>query len=416
MKLGSFGDRVEARAALGYGARAFFPTQICGCTGVLLMLFATLGLNRELLSAIAEQQFKHPYSIQSKVIPAILQGRDLLAIAKTGSGKTAGFILPVLQLIQCQAPGERRTLKALILVPTRELAAQIEEVARALGRHLNPRVKSCAVFGGVAINPQMIQLKGVELLVATPGRLLELVGKNSVQLSSIAILVLDEADRLLEDDFQDELQQILAMLPGKRQNLLFSATVGENVGRLAKSLLVEPLLVEIKAEATEEELIAQQIYTVEPARKGPLLRFLIKSGQWQQVLVFVSSQRRGDNVTKKLLDNGISAATFHSGMSQGGRSAALAAFKSGELRVLVSTDLASRGIDIQSLPHVVNYELPRSPTDYIHRIGRTGRAESAGVAVSLICPEDLPHFRLIEKRMGQRLARIDTTEIDLFGF
>jgi ATP-dependent RNA helicase RhlE len=381
------------------------------------MSFASLGLRSELLSAIADQQqFKRPYPIQSKVIPAILQGRDLLAIAKTGSGKTASFILPLLQLIQRQASGERRTLKALILVPTRELAAQVDDVARQFGCHLNPRVKTGAVFGGVAINPQMIQLNGIELLVATPGRLLELVAKNSVQLSAVAILVLDEADRLLEQDFQDELQQILAMLPKQRQNLLFSATFGEHVGRLATSLLAEPLRVEIKAEVSEVELITQQIYMVEPSRKGPLLRFLIKSGDWKQVLVFTSSQRRADNVTKKLLDNGINAATFHSGMSQGGRTAALAAFKTGELRVLVATDLAARGIDIKFLPHVVNYELPRSPIDYVHRIGRTGRAETAGVAVSLLCPEDLPHFKVIEKRLGQRLAKIDTAELDLSAY
>ena len=381
------------------------------------MSFASLGLRSELLNAIAEQQrFRRPYPIQSKVIPAILQGRDLLAIAQTGSGKTASFILPLLQLIRCQAPGERRRLKALILVPTRELAAQVDDVARQLGCHLNPRVKTGAVFGGVAINPQMIQLKGIELLVATPGRLLELVGKNSVRLSTVATLVLDEADRLYEQDFQDELQQILALLPEKRQNLLFSATFSAEVERLAAGQLTDPLRVEIKEEVSDAGLITQQIYTVEPSRKGPLLRFLVKSGDWKQVLVFTSSQRRADNVTKKLLDNGISAATFHSGMSQGGRTAALAAFKAGELRVLVATDLAARGIDIRFLPHVVNYELPRSPVDYLHRIGRTGRAESAGVAVTLLCPEDLPHFKVIEKRLGQRLARIDTAELDLSAY
>ena len=380
------------------------------------MSFASLGLRPELLSAIAAQQFKRPYPIQSKVIPAILQGRDLLAIAKTGSGKTASFLLPLLQLVQCREPGERRTLKALILVPTRELAAQIGDVARQLGRYLTPRVKTGAVFGGVAINPQMIQLNGIELLVATPGRLLELVAMNSVQLSAVAMLVLDEADKLLEQHFQDELDQILAMLPKKRQNLLFAATFGEEVGRLAAGLLAEPLRIEIKAEGSEAELITQQIYTVDQSRKGPLLRFLIKSGDWQQVLVFTSSQRRADNVTKKLLDNGISAATFHGGMSQGRRTAALAGFKTGALRVLVATDLAARGIDIKFLPHVVNYELPRSPTDYIHRIGRTGRAETAGLAVSLLCPEDLPHFKVIEKRLGQRLATIDTAGFDLAGY
>lgn len=380
------------------------------------MSFASLGLCSELLRAIAEQhQFKRPYPIQSKVIPAVLRGRDLLAIAKTGSGKTAAFILPLLQLIQSRPPGERRRLMALILVPTRELAAQVEEVASRLGVHLSPRVKTAAVFGGVAINPQMIQLKGVELLVATPGRLLELVAKNSVQLSTVATLVLDEADRLYEQDFQDELRQVLALLPAKRQNLLFSATFGAEVERLAASQLIAPLRVEIEAMVSEVELITQQIYLVDPTRKGPLLRFLIKNGDWQQVLVFTSSQRRADNVTKKLIDNGISAATFHSGMSQGGRTAALAAFKTGKLRVLVATDLAARGIDVQFLPHVVNYELPRSPADYLHRIGRTGRAENAGIAVTLLCPEDLPHFKVIEKRLGQRLARIDTAELDLSG-
>jgi ATP-dependent RNA helicase RhlE len=380
------------------------------------MSFASLGLRSELLSAIADQQFKRPYPIQSKVIPAVLQGRDLLAIAKTGSGKTASFILPLLQLVGRQASGERRSLKALILVPTRELAVQIADVAAQLGCHLNPRVKTGAVFGGVAINPQMIQLNGIELLVATPGRLLELVAKNSVRLSTVATLVLDEADRLLKEDFQEELQQILSMLPKNRQTLLFSATCGDDVEGLAKSLLAEPLRVEIKAEVAEAELITQQIYAVEPSRKGPLLRYLIKSGEWEQVLVFTSSQKRADNVTKKLRDNGISAATFHSGMTQGARTAALAAFKTGELRVLVATDLAARGIDIKFLPHVVNYELPRSPNDYIHRIGRTGRAETAGVAVTLLCPEDLPHFKVIEKRLGQRLPRIDTAELDLSSY
>lgn len=381
------------------------------------MSFASLGLRSELLRAIADQpQFKRPYPIQSKVIPAVLQGRDLLAIAKTGTGKTASFILPVLQLIQGGTLGERRTLNALVLVPTRELAAQVHEVVKQFGAHLNPRVRSGAVFGGVAINPQMIQLNGIELLVATPGRLLELVAKNSVQLSTVAILVLDEAERLLGQDFQDELQQILAMLPKMRQNLLFSATFGEDVERLATSLLADPLRVEINPEVSDAALITQQIYTVEQSRKGPLLRYLIQSGEWKQVLVFTASQKRADTVAKKLRDNGISAGTFHSGMSQGGRTAALAGFKAGESRVLVATDLAARGIDIKFLPHVVNYELPRSPNDYIHRIGRTGRAETAGVAVSLLCPEDLPHFKVIEKRLGQRLTKIDASALDLRAY
>ncbi len=380
------------------------------------MTFSSLGLAKGLLEAVAQQKFTRPYPIQRKVIPAILQGRDLLAIAKSGSGKTAGFVLPLLQMIRCPEPGKRRMLKALILVPTRELAAQIGEVVQQLGRHLTPGVKSCAVFGGVAINPQMISLNGTELLIATPGRLLELVARNSVQLSTVAILVLDEADKLLEQGFQAELEQILALLPEKRQNLMFSATFGEDVRQLALGLLADPLQIEIKEEAAEADLITQEIYTVDPTRKGPLLRYLIKTGDWQQVLVFASSQRRADTVVKKLLDNGISAATFHGGMSQGGRTTALAAFKTGSLRVLVATDLAARGIDIKFLPHVVNYELPRSPTDYIHRIGRTGRAETPGVAVTLLCPEDMPHFKVIEKQLGKRLARIDTAELDLAGY
>jgi len=380
------------------------------------MTFAAIGLVKGLLEAVDQQKFSRPYPIQTKAIPAILQGRDLLAVAKSGSGKTASFVLPLLQLIHCLEADQRRTLKALILVPTRELAAQIGAVVQQLGCFLTPRVKSSAVFGGVAINPQMMSLGGVELLVATPGRLLELAAKNSVQLGEVAILVLDEADKLLEQGFEEELAQILALLPKKRQNLLFSATFASGVRMLAAGLLNDPLQVEILAEPEDIDLITQEIYTVAADRKGPLLRYLIKLGDWQQVLVFTSSQSRADMVMKKLQTNGISAATFHGGMSQGGRTAVLADFKAGALRVLVATDLAARGIDIKFLPHVINYELPRSPTDYIHRIGRTGRAESAGVAVTLLCPEDTEHFRVIEKRLKKRLARIDTDGLDLAGY
>lgn len=380
------------------------------------MTFAAIGLIKALLETVEQQHFSRPYPIQAKAIPAILQGRDLLAVAKSGSGKTAGFVLPLLQLIHCLEADQRRTLKVLILVPTRELAAQIGTVVQQLGCFLTPRVKSAAVFGGVAINPQMMSLGGVELLVATPGRLLELAAKNSVQLGEVAILVLDEADKLLEQGFEEELAQILALLPEKRQNLLFSATFASGVRMLAAGLLNDPLQVEIMAEPEDIDLITQEIYTVAADRKGPLLRYLIKQGEWQQVLVFTSSQSRADMVMKKLQTNGISAATFHGGMSQGGRTAVLADFKAGALRVLVATDLAARGIDIKFLPHVINYELPRSPTDYIHRIGRTGRAESAGVAVTLLCPEDTAHFRVIEKRLKKRLARIDTDGLDLAGY
>ena len=379
------------------------------------MTFSSLGLTEGLQTALSEQKFQRPYPIQKQAIPAILQGRDLLAIAKSGSGKTAGFVLPLLQLAHCPAPVKRRELQALILVPTRELAAQIGEVVQQLGRRLTPRVKSAAVFGGVAINPQMMGLRGVELLVATPGRLLDLVAKNSLRLSAVAVLVLDEADKLLEQGFRDELERILALLPAKRQNLMFSATFGEEVRQLAVALLRDPLQIAIEEEPSAPELIAQKVYAVDPARKGPLLRYLIKSNDWRQVLVFTASQRRADIVVKKLLAFGIAAASFHGGMSQGGRSSALAAFKSGTVRVLVATDLAARGIDIKFLPHVVNYELPRSPADFLHRIGRTGRAESSGVAVTLLCPEELSHFKVIEKLLGKRLDRFDSAGLDLTG-
>lgn len=381
------------------------------------MSFSSLGLCPGLLRALTDrEQFKRPYPIQQQAIPAILQGQDLLAIARTGSGKTAAFILPLLQLIQRSAPGQGQPLKALVLVPTRELAAQIGAVAREFGQYLQPRVKSGAVFGGVALGPQMIMVNNVELLIATPGRLLELVTKNSLQLGSLKILVLDEAEKMLQEGFEEELQQILALLPRRRQTLLFSATFAAEVQRLADALLTEPLRVEIAEAKAGTELITQLIYTVTPERKGPLLRYLIKSGDGEQYLVFTASRKRADNVAQKLLQNGISAATFHAGMSQGGRTTALERFKAGTLQVLVATDLAARGIDISELPHVVNYELPRSPNDYIHRIGRTGRAETAGDALTLLCPEDLPHFQVIEKRLGQRLVKIDTADLDLDGY
>ncbi len=379
------------------------------------MTFSSLGLSEGLLKAVAKLQYQRPYPIQLQAIPAILQGRDLLAVAKSGSGKTAGFALPLLQLAHGAETGQRRKLTALILVPTRELAAQIGEVVRQLGSHLTPRVKTAAVFGGVAVNPQMVDVHGVALLIATPGRLLDLIDKHSVQLSSVAVLVLDEADKLLEQGFRDELERILALLPKKRQNLLFSATFGEEVRRLAAELMRDPLQIVIEEETAVPDPIVQQIYAVDDSRKGPLLRYLIKTNDWRQVLVFTASQRRADIVVKKLLANGIDAAAFHGGMSQGGRTAALAAFKSGGVRVLVATDLAARGIDIKLLPHVVNYELPRSPADFVHRIGRTGRAEAAGVAVTLLCPEEMPHFKTIEKLLGKRLARIDTAGLDLAG-
>ena len=380
------------------------------------MTFASLGLKDELQNAVVRQNFGAPFPIQNQAIPAILQGRDLLAIARSGSGKTAGFVLPLLQLIHTPETGKRRNLRALIVVPTRELAAQIFEVVQQLGIHLIPKVKTTAVFGGVAINPQMVKLNGIELLIATPGRLLDLLARNSLTLSTVAVLILDEADKLLEQGFQDELKQILAQLPKKRQNLLFSATFGEEVQLLALDLLHNPLQIVIQEDESTPRSITQEIYSVDQSRKGPLLRYLIRSNDWRQVLVFTASQKRADAIVKKLRSQGLSAATFHGGMSQGARTTALAAFKTGEVRVLAATDLAARGIDIACLPHVVNYELPRSPADFIHRIGRTGRAKTTGVAISFISPEEIPHFKIIEKLWGERLTRIDTNHLDLADY
>lgn len=380
------------------------------------MSFSTLGLSPDLLQAITARQYKEPFPIQAQAIPAILAGKDLLAIARTGSGKTASFILPLLQRLQIQPEAERRALKVLILVPTRELAMQIAEFAQTIGHALPVRVKIRVVYGGVAINPQMIGVSGAELLIATPGRLLDLISKNALQIDSVETLVLDEADRLLDLGFQDEVNQILALLPPQRQNLLFAATFGEHLRCLAEPLLRDPLRIELVAPESADSQITQKVYTVTPENKGPLLRYLIKKGNWQQVLVFTSSKRRADNVAKKLSDHGIPAEALHGDKTQGSRIRTLAEFKSGSLRVLVATDLASRGIDIERLPHVVNYELPRAAADYTHRIGRTGRAEANGIAITLLCPEEFEHFRMIEKKLGQRLDRIETTELELTGY
>jgi ATP-dependent RNA helicase RhlE len=377
------------------------------------MTFSSLGLIHELQKTVDQQKFGAPYPIQSQAIPAILRGVDLLAIARSGSGKTACFVLPLLQLLHSTETVKRRCIKGLIIVPTRELAAQIGKVVEQLGAHLSPRVKTTAVFGGVAINPQMIKLRDTELLIATPGRLLDLIARNSVRLSAIAVLVLDEADKLLEQGFQDELKQIMALLPQKRQNLLFSATFGEELRQLALTFLRDPQQIVIKEDGSAPRNITQEIYSVEQSRKGPLLRYLIKSNDWRQVLVFTSSQKRAETVVKKLRKEGISAMTFHGGMSQGARTSALSEFKSGVVRVLAATDLAARGIDIACLPHVVNYELPRSPADFVHRIGRTGRAEATGVAVSLLSPDEFPHFKVIEKFLGERFPLIDTDHLEL---
>lgn len=380
------------------------------------MTFSSLGLSPELTEALANLKINKPYPIQQQVIPAILSGKDVLGIAQTGSGKTASYVLPILMNLQDAKIHKNRYVNVLVLVPTRELAQQVSGVFYMLGKDLTYRVKTMAAYGGVSINPQMMGMNGVNVLVATPGRLLELTESNAVHLSDIDTLVLDEADKMLNIGFQEEMERILALLPRKRQNLLFSATLSEDLEAIDRLILRNPLVVNIEPEKDYVELIDQVGYFVAEENKGPLLRYLIKSHNLQQVLVFTSSTFRADSVADKLRKNGITASAIHSKKSQGARNEALQKFKEGKIRVLVATDLMSRGIDIQFLPHVVNYELPRSPKDYIHRIGRTGRAENPGTAISLVSPDEQHHFKIIQKKMGRPVTMIDSEGITLRGF
>ncbi|MBW8324747.1 MAG: DEAD/DEAH box helicase [Prolixibacteraceae bacterium] len=380
------------------------------------MSFSSFGLSPALVKVLAAQHYEQPYPIQKEAIPAILQRKDVLGIAQTGSGKTASYVLPILSNLQGNTTVKNRHARVLVLVPTRELAVQVREVFILLGSELPERVKTLAVFGGVSINPQMIGLQGVQVLVATPGRLLELVESNAVHLSEIETLVLDEADKMLNLGFREEMNRIFTLLPQKRQNLLFSATLSPEVANINQIILHDAVVVKIEPEKEQIDLIEQTGYFVTLEKKGPLLRYLIKKNGLQQVLVFISSTFQADNVADKLCKNGIDAVSIHSKKSQGARTEALREFKTGKLRVLVTTDLLARGIDIEFLPCVVNYELPRSPKDYIHRIGRTGRAENPGEAISFVTPEDQHHFRIIQKKMGKWVTMIDSQNIDLKGF
>ncbi|GAB4031857.1 DEAD/DEAH box helicase [Spirosoma jeollabukense] len=380
------------------------------------MPFSSLGLSKPLLRAVAEQNYTQSYPIQEQAIPAILEGKDILGIAKTGSGKTASFVLPILELFHRSNTVNNKSLSVLVLVPTRELAVQVAEVFQAFSQYLPQKVKTVAVYGGVAINPQMVAVYGAEIMVATPGRLLDLVAQRALRLSQVELLVLDEADKMLDLGFADEMDQVFDLLPEKRQTILFSATLGDAIQDINANLLHEPVKIEIVEEEQNIDLIKQLAYRVDPERKGPLLRYLIKTGNMKQVLVFVSSVRTADNLVVKLNKNGIQAAAIHSKKTQGSRMEVLRQFKAGKLTVMVATDLISRGIDIQFLPYVINFELPRSPKDYIHRIGRTGRAEASGEAISLICPEDEHHFRIIQKKMGKRVEMIDTADLNLLSY
>lgn len=380
------------------------------------MSFSSLGLSPRLVTALSELDFQKPYPIQEQVIPEVLKEKDVLGIAQTGSGKTASYVLPVLSLLEKKETKRNRAIEALVVVPTRELALQVQEVISKFSSYLEPRLKSMAVYGGVSINPQMKALIGVRVLVATPGRLLELVESNALTLAEVRILVLDEADKMLNLGFKEEMDRILALLPKRRQNLLFSATLSEDLDSITQLVLKDPTVVKVEAEKENIDLIAQTGYFVSDERKGPLLRYLIKHNEMQQVLIFTSSVYQAENVAEKLRKNGIQANSIHSKKSQEARTKALKSFKEGHMRVLVATDLIARGIDIQFLPYVINYELPRSPKDYIHRIGRTGRAENPGEAISLITPDEQHHFRVIQKKMKKWVTMIDSESIDLKGF
>jgi len=367
------------------------------------MSFDSLGLGPALLRAICEYGHLEPTPVQQAAIPAALAGRDVLARAQTGSGKTLAFALPLLQRLYSSAL--RRT-QALVLVPTRELAAQVGETVRDLSRHLPDPVKVAVVFGGVSINPQMMGLRGgAEVVIATPGRLLDLVDHNALRLNEVAMLVLDEADRLLDSGFADEVARVLALLPSKRQNLLFSATFPPAVEALTQALLHEPATVDVASEPSSRPPIVQRAVEVDAARRTPLLGHLLRVEGWTRVLVFVATRYATEHVADKLQRQGIAAAAWHGELSQGARTQALADFKAGRLQVLVATDVAARGIDIAQLPVVVNYDLARSPADHVHRIGRTGRAGAGGLALSFVSAATEGHFRLIEKRQGLQVAR-----------
>lgn len=370
------------------------------------MSFDTLGLSADILRAVKEKGYNEPTPIQRQAIPVVLEGGDILAGAQTGTGKTAGFTLPLLErLSRSQCGKGPRPVRALILTPTRELAAQVEESVVTYGKYLP--LKSAVIFGGVKINPQIDKLRrGVDILVATPGRLLDHLTQKTVDLSRVEVLVLDEADRMLDMGFIRDIRKVLAALPKQRQNLLFSATFSDEIKKLADGLLHQPILIEVARRNTSSELVNQVIHPVDRVRKAELLSFLIGSQNWQQVLVFTRTKHGANRLAQQLERDGITAAAIHGNKSQGARTRALADFKSGAVRVLVATDIAARGLDISQLPHVVNFELPNVPEDYVHRIGRTGRAGNEGEAMSLVCIDEHKLLRDIERLIKRELPRL----------
>ncbi|HUX73820.1 MAG TPA: DEAD/DEAH box helicase [Steroidobacteraceae bacterium] len=377
------------------------------------MSFSDLGLLPELLRAVADKGYDTPSPIQSQAIPAVLCGRDVLAGAQTGTGKTAGFILPILQRLNGDAvQGSARAPRALVLTPTRELAAQVAESARSYGKYL--RLRTFQVFGGVNINPQISALRnGCDILVATPGRLLDLAQQQAVDLSKVQVLVLDEADRMLDMGFIPDIRRIIKLLPSKRQNLLFSATYSDDIRGLAERLLRDPLSVQVAARNAPIELVEQRAYRVAKEQKRHLLVHLIREGRWQQVLIFTRTKHGANRLTQQLEDAGIHAAAIHGNKSQAARVKALEMFKHGQVTALVATEVAARGLDIKELPQVVNYELPNVPEDYVHRIGRTARAGATGDAVSLVSADENGLLRDIERVLGRAIPTVPTPEFKI---
>jgi len=371
------------------------------------MSFTNLGLNESLLKAIKEQGYTNPTPIQAQAIPVVIEGKDVLAAAQTGTGKTAGFTLPLLERLSETHPNMgKKQIRVLVLTPTRELAAQVADSIKTYGKYM--KYSSTVIFGGVGINPQLATLrKGVDIVIATPGRLLDIAGQKGIDFSALETLVLDEADRMLDMGFIHDIKRLMKLMPKERQTLLFSATFSKEIKQLASGLLKDPVLVEVARENTTAEQISQVVHYVDKSRKRELLSQLIKTKDWRQVLVFTRTKHGANKLTKQLEEAGISAAAIHGNKSQGARTKALASFKANEIRVLVATDIAARGIDIDQLPHVVNYELPNVPEDYVHRIGRTGRAGMSGEAVSLVCVDEHKLLFDIEKFIKNKIKKVE---------
>ncbi|WP_046756828.1 DEAD/DEAH box helicase [Kordia jejudonensis] len=367
------------------------------------MSFKSLGLSDALLRAISKKGYTTPSPIQAKAIPLVLERKDVLASAQTGTGKTAGFTLPMLQLLSQQPPLRRRPIRALILTPTRELAAQVYANVKEYSTFLD--IRSTVIFGGVNAKPQIATLRnGVDILVATPGRLLDLQSQNALSLAKVEMLVLDEADRMLDMGFLRDIKRVIELVPKRRQNLLFSATFSKDIKKLAQNILNNPVSVEATPENTTAEKVNQTVYKVDKPRKTELLIKMISEGNWSQVLVFTRTKHGANRLTKKLIAKNISAAAIHGNKTQNARTKALDGFKKGTIRILVATDIAARGLDIPLLPYVINYELPNVPEDYVHRIGRTGRAGASGEAISLVSAEEYEYVRGIEKLLGEKLS------------